>query len=132
MTKKKNQKPTTKSLPHPTQPIGWDGKGVIRFKRNALVDHLLTCASEGRKYDLNDIVRDAHASKFAPAIWSREDYEQLMQLVGYSVCGFGELPLARRRVVDAAYDRMNKLSRAADRAERMPRDLNPRQKRGAL
>ena len=88
---------------------------MIRFKRNALVDHLLTCASEGRKYDLNDIVRDAHASKFAPPSGRARTTSSLMQPVGYSVCGSGELPLARRRVVDAAYDRMNKLSRAADR-----------------
>jgi len=66
---------------HPMQPVQDDGKGVWRFKPNAIVKWLL----ETGPANLNDIARRGF-----PA----EDQEQFAQLIGYSVSGFGDLPYA--------------------------------------
>lgn len=59
---------------HPIQPLEDDGKGVIRFKANAIVTFLL---NEGG-FDMNDLaVKD----------FSREDGEQFAQLIGYHYGG---------------------------------------------
>ena len=72
-----------KDLKHPMQPIGWDETGeVVRFKKNKIVDMLLITG----KFDLNDI-----ATMNAGGMFNKDDYDQLMQLVGYSVSGYGEL-----------------------------------------
>ena len=65
---------------HPIQNTHIDQHGVRRFVRNEIVDYLLS------QYEptLNDIAirfRQSHP----------EDYEQLMQLIGYSLSGFGSL-----------------------------------------
>lgn len=65
--------------PQPMQDIEWDGAGVIRFRSNALVRHLL---DEGG-LTLNDLA-------ILPNI-SGADWEQLAQLIGYSVSGWGGL-----------------------------------------
>ncbi len=66
---------------HPMQPLEFDKEGVIRFKQNAIVRFLLASHPEE---DLNTIsIRG----------FSTEDYIQLMQLIGYSVSGFGDLDL---------------------------------------
>ncbi len=59
---------------HPLQPPEWDGRGVLRFKRNALVDFLL----ETSNHDLNALRR---------MNFSEEDWDQFNQLIGYSVSG---------------------------------------------
>ena len=62
-------------------------QGVIVQRQRARGSPVHLRASEGRKYDLNDIVRDARREQVRPAIWSREDYEQLMQPLATSgVC----------------------------------------------
>ena len=81
----------SKRAENPMQPLVWDGK-VIRFKENALVKYLLDWAS-ARGCSLNELAR-------VPA--SRTDQEQLAQLIGYSVSGFGELYYARDKTVKAA------------------------------
>lgn len=63
---------------HPIQPLEKDDTGVIRFKRNAIVEYLLDHGG----IDLNEI-----ASKEFP----REDLEQFAQLIGYSLSGFADL-----------------------------------------
>ena len=71
--------------PQPMQEIRWDGKGVIRFRENAIVRALLDFATnrpEPDRMSLNEIARTS---------FSREDREQFAQLIGYSVSGFGEL-----------------------------------------
>src|SRR5258705_7557829 len=60
---------------HPMQPIVWDKHRVLRFKENRIVSALLNFASN-RGMSLNEIA----CMKF-----SREDREQLAQLIGYSV-----------------------------------------------
>jgi hypothetical protein len=63
---------------HPIQPIEKDARGVLRFKPNKIVEHLL----EHGGIDLN---------KLAVMDFSREDREQFAQLIGYSLSGFGSL-----------------------------------------
>jgi hypothetical protein len=70
---------------HPIQPLVTDAHGRLRFKRNAIVDHL----AEGK---LNDL---------ACMDFPQEDWEQLAQLIGYSLDGFGTLSY----VTDETYNR---------------------------
>lgn len=68
---------------HPIQPLERDEQGVIRFKRNAIVDYLA-------KDRLNEI---------GAMDFSQEDREQLRQLIGYSHSG---IPACSAEVWDAA------------------------------
>jgi hypothetical protein len=63
---------------HPIQPLEDDGKGVLRFKKNKIVEFLL---AQGPA-DLN---------KLAVMNFPRDDRRQFAQLIGYSLGGFGEL-----------------------------------------
>ena len=63
--------------------------GIIRFKQNAIVRLLLDTG----KFNLNDIAR---------MNFSNEDHEQLAQLIGYSLSGFGELSYVSDKTFDAA------------------------------
>lgn len=76
---------------HPVQPLVRDHLGVIRFKENKIVSHLLDWASS-RGMSLNEI---------AMMRFSREDQQQLAQLIGYSLSGYGDLPY----VTDRAFER---------------------------
>src|SRR5690554_1960619 len=72
---------------HPIQPIITDDCGVLRFKHNAIVRDLLDFASDNG-FSLNEIARTNY---------SKEDRQQLAQLIGYSLIGYSEL----RSYVDA-------------------------------
>lgn len=65
-------------MSQPIQPIITDDAGIVRFKANAIVAHLLDKGG----ISLNDI---------AVMDFSREDREQLNQLIGYSVSAWGGL-----------------------------------------
>ena len=65
-------------MKHPIQPLEKDSDGTLRFKRNAIVRHLLDHGG----IDMN---------KLAVMTFSSEDREQFAQLIGYSLDGFGEL-----------------------------------------
>ena len=67
-----------KSEQTPMQPIMLDLHGTPRFKKNAIVSHLLDRGS----LTMNDIARQE---------FSDEDRMQFAQLIGYSTCGYGEL-----------------------------------------
>jgi len=99
----------TKDLKHPMQPIGWDETGeVIRFKKNKIVDFLLDVYKPG----LNDI-----AMRNAMGEFGEGDYTQLMQLIGYSVSGFGNLstsPKAIVRKADRKADALCKLKKESE------------------
>ena len=71
------------------QPIVLDKDGVVRFKRNEIVRFLL----DAGPYDLN---------KLALMPFSDEDREQLAQLIGYSVSGFGDLSYVSAETVQKA------------------------------
>lgn len=73
-------------LKHPVQPLGEDEAGTLRFKKNAIVAYLLDSGGT----DMN---------KLAMMPFSKEDRQQFAQLIGYSLCGYGELPY----VTDEAY-----------------------------
>lgn len=78
------------------QPLIVDGGGFVRFKSNRIVEFLL--AKGG--YNMND---------FALMDFSAEDRAQFAQLIGYSVCGFGELSYVRpadAKAADAIADEM--------------------------
>lgn len=64
---------------HPVQPLVTDKDGIVRFKANAIVRFLLDRGS----IDLNQL---------ACTPFSQEDWVQFAQLIGYSLCGFGDLP----------------------------------------
>ena len=84
---------------HPIQPIEIDSKGVVRFKKNSLVCYLLYAGP----FDLNHLA-------MLPNI-PDEDHEQLAQLIGYSVSGFGGLNYANPETVaeaDAVVQRLLK------------------------
>lgn len=68
---------------HPMQPLIPDERGMIRFKANAIVRHLLDHGG----IDLNALAR---------MDFSTEDREQFAQLIGYSLNGFGELSYVRQ------------------------------------
>jgi hypothetical protein len=77
----------------PPQPLYRDPQGVIRFRANAVVRHLLDRGG----LTLNDLP------------WGdfpQEDVDQFHQLIGYSLAGYGDL--AGSDIVSGA---------AADRAE---------------
>ena len=74
---------------HPIQPIIKDADGRPRFKPNAIVRYLLDHGG----FDLNTLTeRD----------FSREDWQQFAQLIGYSLAGFGELSYVDRETYEAA------------------------------
>lgn len=85
---------------HPMQPVQFVGE-VIRFKPNKIVEWL---CDTGR-LDLNEV---------ACMGFSDEDREQLAQLVGYSVSGYGDLSYVSKKSV-------RKADRRAERA-RIERD----------
>lgn len=83
---------------HPMQPVV-DVDGVHRFKQNSLVRYLVDSHPDGlNALDLQH--------------FSNEDWEQLAQLIGYSVSGFGGLSYASEDAVrdaDLASERLRKV-----------------------
>ena len=69
---------TTKN---PIQPIIKDDTGRLRFKRNAIVDFLLEF-STSKGISLNEL---------SSMDFSKDDWQQLAQLIGYSLSGYSEL-----------------------------------------
>lgn len=63
------------STKHPIQPLALDDHGTLRFKKNKIVDFL----AEGK---LNEL---------AVMDFSKEDWQQLAQLIGYSLGGYSVL-----------------------------------------
>ncbi len=86
------------ALPHPMQPIGLDAYGVACFKKNAIVRFLL----DAGPYDLNSL-------SMMP--WSPQDYTHLMQLIGYTVSGYGELSTSPDELVAKADEFAAKLDK---------------------
>ena len=67
------------TLKNPIQPLEPDAKGVIRFKANAIVRHLL------------DTHPSCNMNELARMEFSDDDRQQFAQLIGYSLSGYGEL-----------------------------------------
>lgn len=86
-----DKRPTAK---HPIQPLQMEN-GVLRFKRNKIVEHLL----EKGGIDMNDIAR---------LDFSQEDREQFAQLIGYSHSGSGDLGYVSNELWYAAQEMYEK------------------------
>jgi hypothetical protein len=86
MPKKKN---------HPMQPIEIDEHGIARFKANKIVRYLL----DNGGLDLNKLYMVGLEGK---GVFSKDDWTQFNQLIGYSVDGFGSLSTVSKKVVSRA------------------------------
>ena len=88
-------------MKHPLQPLEKDKSGVLRFKENAIVRHLL----DNGGIDLN---------KIAVMDFTADDRQQFAQLIGYSLSGYSELSY----VDDDAYGTAEETTRtkSADKA----------------
>lgn len=78
-------------MKNPIQPLAEDAKGVLRFKENAIVNHLYEWA-QTRGHGLNEL---------ACMDFSNDDRQQFAQLIGYSLSGYSEL---QSYVDDDAYN----------------------------
>jgi hypothetical protein len=78
------------AVKNPMQPIVNDG-GVLRFKSNNIVRFLLDRGPN----DLNTLGNIRY-------LFSQDDWDQFMQLIGYSVSGYGDLSTVSRESVEAA------------------------------
>lgn len=74
-------------MDQPMQPVLTDDKGIVRFQGNAIIQHMF----EKGQFDLNDLC----------ANFSIEDYEQLLQLLNFSVSGYGDMPVRKSSVLQA-------------------------------
>ena len=68
-------------MKNPFQPFEMTGN-VVRFRRNKIVEDLLDFA-QLHGFGLNQIAMRGD--------YTQDDYEQFMQLIGYSLCGFHEI-----------------------------------------
>jgi hypothetical protein len=70
------------------QPVVTDDQGVVRFQGNAIIQHMF----EKGQFVLDDLG--------APG-FSVEDHEQLLQLLGFSVSGYGDMAVRKRSILKA-------------------------------
>ena len=87
---------------NPMQPIITDGQGVVRFKSNKLVEILLD-HGQATGLGLNEL-----AAKYYRDESTRDDWQQLAQLIGYSVSGFGDLSYVDDETYNAASEMADK------------------------
>lgn len=89
---------------NPIQPLVTDPHGVVRFKANALVRALLDHSTE-TGLSLNELAikfdDDGHT----------DDWQQLSQLIGYSLCGYGDLDYVSDEAYSAAAESMRETTR---------------------
>ncbi len=95
-------------MKHPNQPIVLAEDGCIRFQKNEIVRKLLDFAT-ARGYSLNEIAQEFYNS---------DDYVQLMQLIGYSVSGFGDLSCAPKKLVRKADKIEEKMCREIEKEKK--------------
>lgn len=88
-------------MKNPIQPLVTDEGGILRFKQNILVNALL---EHGRQtgFGLNELRVKFGASEHD------DDYQQLSQLIGYSLSGYGYLSF----VDNVAYEAANAMHHA--------------------
>ena len=75
-------------MKNPIQPLANDAQGVLRFKANAIVQHLL------------DTHPACDMNRLACMNFTDDDRQQFAQLIGYSLSGYSEL---QSYVDDEAY-----------------------------
>ena len=84
-------------MKNPIQPLTKDSEGTLRFKKNAIVRHLLDWASE-RGMGMNEL---------AVMNFCKDDRQQFAQLIGYSLSGYSSL---QSYVDDDAYNAAAKMA----------------------
>lgn len=96
---------------HPIQPLERDEHGVIRFKPNKIVQHLLDKGG----LDLNQLAR---------LDFEADEWNQFAQLIGYSHSGFGGLSYASNETYEASEKMFNTgLSEIEARSEHLREEL---------
>ena len=93
---------------HPMQPIELDEQGTIRFRKNKIVRLLL----ETSHLDLSSL-----KIMLDEGMVSQEDYTHLMQLIGYSVSGYGSLSTSPTELVEEADRQAAVLLKIKDKRE---------------
>lgn len=93
--------PSVNALPHPIQPLV-EVDGVLRFKANAIVRHLL------------DTHPSCDMNALASLDFRNEDRVQFAQLIGYSLGGYGELT---SYVSDEAYEAAQQMANGLDQRD---------------
>ncbi len=84
----------------PMQPVVAAADGVIRFKQNQIIrDMLDLCEKHG-----------LGLSEIAARDYEKDDRSQLMQLIGYSVSGYGNLDCSRAKHVMRADEKAESLA----------------------
>jgi hypothetical protein len=91
-----------KRRPHPMQQIGFDDAGCARFRPNEIVRFLLS-VGQAHRAGLNELA--------ASGRFSKDDWSQFMQQIGYSVSGWGDLGFATRREVRKADARAEQIGK---------------------
>jgi hypothetical protein len=86
-------------MKNPIQPLALDAKGTMRFKANAIVQHLL------------DTHPTCSMNVLACMQFSDDDRAQFAQLIGYSLSGYSEL---QSYVSDEAYAAAEHMADGAD------------------
>ncbi len=96
-----------KNMPkyHPIQPLEKDSHGTLRFKENKIVSHILDwCASKnghvGYTMDTRGPAPDLNS--LSAMDFSKEDWQQLAQLTGYSLDGYASLSYVDDEAVQCA------------------------------
>lgn len=82
---------------HPMQPIVISG-GTARFKPNKIVRYLL----DNGGFDLNKLAATGD-------LFSKDDWSQFAQLIGYSVGGYESLSYSRKKIVKQAWAEVDKV-----------------------
>lgn len=95
--------------PHPDQPLVMAGD-VVRFRKNPIVEFLL----DAGPFDMNALARMP---------WEPEDRQQLAQLVGYSVSGYGSLSYVSAESRDRNDERAQALSFGREFAAENPESM---------
>lgn len=81
---------------HPMQKIHIAEDGVVRFVANPIVRYLL----DKGPFDLNQLAKQG---------FSKADHDQLAQLIGYSVSGWGDLSFASKKRIRKADKKAEKI-----------------------
>ena len=89
-------------MKNPIQPLAIDAHGVMRFKGNAIVQHLL------------DTHPSCDMNRLACMDFTNDDRQQFAQLIGYSLSGYSEL---LSYVDDYAYETAAKMAESPELTE---------------
>lgn len=93
-------------MKNPIQPLANDALGILRFKENSIVTHLYEWA-EKRGLGMNELAR---------MDFTEDDRQQFAQLIGYSLCGYGDLSYVSDDDYGAAAKMADEMSAELDKA----------------